>query len=73
MCNEIMRMNPAVFSLVPDRFKIEEMCIKTLRVGTWQVLEDVLDCFKTRNVCEKAMRKSPSSLIDVPDWFVTQH
>ena len=36
------------------------------------MLEAVPDCFKTREVCDKAMRKSPSSLMYVPDWFVTQ-
>ena len=72
MCNEIMRINSGELYLVPDCFKIEETCIKALKVGTWRVPGDVPDCFKTRDVCEKAMRKSPSSFMYVPDWFVTK-
>ena len=72
MCNEIMRINPAVFFLVPDRFKTQEMCIKALKVDTWRVLEDVPDCFKTQDMCDKIVSKCHSSLMYVPDWFVTQ-
>ena len=72
MCNKIMRINPAVFLLVPDRFKKQEMCIKVLRVGMWRVLEDVPDCFKTQDMCDNIVSKCPSSLMYVPGWFVTQ-
>ena len=67
-----MCINSEELYLVPDHFKIEETCIKALKVGPWRVPGDVPDCFKTRDVCEKAMRKSPSLLMYVPDWFVTK-
>ena len=72
-CIEAVDVEPKSLRDVSDQYKTQEMCdIKTLRVGTWQVLEDVPVCFKTRDVCEKAMRKSPTSLVYVLDWFVTQ-
>ena len=70
--NEIMRINLAVLYLVPDHFKIQEMCIKALKVGTWRVLEDVPDCFKTHEMCDKTVGKCPFSLLYAPGWFVTQ-
>ena len=65
--NEIMRINLAVLYLVPDHFKIQEMCIKALKVGTWRVLEDVPDCFKTHEMCDKTVGKCPFSLLYAPD------
>ena len=47
MCEEATRVRPAVFFLIPDCFKTQEMCIRAVKVDPWQ-------------------------LIDVPDWFVIQ-
>ena len=71
MCNHAVRNNPAVFFLVPDRFKTQELCINALEVDPWQ-LNDIPDYFKTQNMCDKAIKDDPSSLQFVPDWFVTQ-
>ena len=38
MCNEIRSVNPAVFFLIPDRFKAQEACIKTVEVDSWPLL-----------------------------------
>ena len=66
-----MRINPAGFFLIPDRFKTQEMCIEGVEVNPWQ-LHYVPGPFKTQEMCDKAVREDPSSLEYVPDWFVTQ-
>ena len=70
MCNEIMGTTPDAFHRIPDHFKTQEMCIKTVEVDPWQ-LEHVTDHFKTQEICNKAVRMDPQ-LLNVPDWFVTQ-
>ena len=71
MCNQAVRNNPAVFFLVSDRFKTQELCIKAFEVDPWQ-LNNILDYLKTQKMCDKAVKDDPSSLQFVPDWFVTQ-
>ena len=42
--------DPLVLRFIPDYFKTQEMCIKALEAGLWEI-KDVLDHFKTqRNV-----------------------
>ena len=65
MFSEAMRVKPATFSLVPDRFKTEEMCNKAVEVDPWQ-LDDVPYHFKTQETCQKAVEVDPSSLQFVP-------
>ena len=38
-----------------------------------EALHHIPDRFKTQNMCEKAVEKSPYMLRFVPDWFVRQH
>ena len=71
MCNEAVCNNPAVFFLVPDCFKTQEMCDEALEVDPWQ-LNNVPYYLKTQKMCDKAVKYDPSSLEFVPDWFVTQ-
>ena len=66
-----MHEEPAVFFLVPDHFKTEEMCIKALEAAIWQ-LKDVPDHFKTQEMCIKAVEVDPWQLGDVPDHIKTQ-
>ena len=47
-----MRDNLAEFFVVPDRFKAQEMCIKTAEVDPWQ-LDNVSDHLKTQQMCDK--------------------
>ena len=68
MCNKAMCKNAAAFSLVPDQFKIQEMCI--LEVDPWH-LGDVSDHFKTQEMCDKEVGDDAFSFQFVPDWFVT--
>ena len=70
MCDEVMHNNPEAFFLIHDRLKTQKMCIKPLEVDPWQ-LEDVSDRFKTQEMCGKAVWDGISSLLCVPDWFVT--
>ena len=42
-----MRINPAGFFLIPDRFKTQELCIEGVEVNPWQ-LHYVPDRFKTQ-------------------------
>ena len=62
---------PAVFFLVPERFKIQEMCIKAVEVDPWQ-LGDVPYHIKAQEMCDKAVWEDPSSLKYVPGWFATR-
>ena len=66
-----MRENPAVFFLILDRFKTQEMYIRAVEVDPLQLI-DVLDHFKTQEMCDDAVWRDPFSLQFVPDWFVTQ-
>ena len=44
MFGEVMRVRPAAFFLIFDRFKTQEMCIIAVEVDPWQ-LHDVPDWF----------------------------
>ena len=61
----------AVFFLVPERFKIQEMCIKAVEVDPWQ-LGDVPYHLKLQEMCDKAVWEDRSSLKYGPDWFATR-
>ena len=71
MCGEAVSNNPAAFFLVPDRFKTQDMCIKTLEVDPWS-LYDIPDNLKRQEMYDKAIKDDPSSLQFVPDSFVTE-
>ena len=71
MCNEAVSNNSAVFFLVPDRFKTEDMCIKAFEADPWSLC-DIPDYLKTQKMYDKAITDYPSSLQFIPDWFVTQ-
>ena len=47
------------------------MCDAAVCMETY-FLANVLNRFKTRKMCDKAVRKEHFSLLFVPDWFVTQ-
>ena len=66
-----MCINPAIFFLIPDRFKIQEMCIKAVEVDPWK-LYYVPDHFKSQKMCDGLVSEDPFSLQYVPDWFVMQ-
>ena len=67
MCNNIMRINPAVFYLIPDHFKTQGMCIKAVAKDPRQ-LYHAPDYFK---MCGATVMEDPWLLNYVPDWFVT--
>ena len=73
MCGEAVSNNPAVFFLVPECFKTQDMCFKTLEVDP-QSLYNIPDNLKTQEqeLYDKAIKDDPSSLQFVPDWFVTE-
>ena len=71
MCEEVMRVRPAAFFLIPDRFKTQEMCNKAVEEGPWW-LEHLPHHLKTEEICNKAVRDHLFSLHFAPDWFVTQ-
>ena len=71
MCNEIMRTIPNAFQLIPDQFKTQEMCSKTVEEDPW-LLRCVPDHFKAKEMCDQAVKEDSSSLQFVPDWFVTR-
>ena len=39
ICDEVVSNNPAVFFLVSDRFKTQDMCIKALEVDPWSAYD----------------------------------
>ena len=64
-----MRMIPEAFHRVPNRFKTQEMCEKTVKADQLG-LKVVLSHLKPTEMYNAAMKEDPSSLIYVPDWFV---
>ena len=72
MCNEAIGNNPLVLFLVPNSFKTRGLCIDALKAGTWRNLGDVSDCFKTQEMCAKAVKDDSSPLQFVPGWSVTR-
>ena len=66
-----MHVRSAIFFLIPDRFKTQEMCIRAVNVDPWH-LHDAPNHFKTQEISDKAARDHLSYLRFVPDWFVTQ-
>ena len=71
MYNEVMRINPAAFFLIPDPFKTQEKCIERVEADPWQ-LHHVPGYFKTQEISYKAVRDDLSFLENVPDWLMTQ-
>ena len=69
MSNTIMRMIPEAFHRVPNRFKTQEMCEKTVKADQLG-LKVVLSHLKPTEMYNAAMKEDPSSLIYVPDCFV---
>ena len=47
------------------------MCIKTVEKEA-ESLEHVLDHFKTREMCKRAIKADLYTLVFCPDWFITQ-
>ena len=43
---------------IPDRLKTKKMCIKAPEENPW-LLEGVPGCFKTQEMCNKAVRMDP--------------
>ena len=58
-----MYKTPEIFFLVPDQHKNYDMCIE---VDPWQ-LHDVPDYFKTKEMCDQAVKHDSYSLRFVPD------
>ena len=56
-----MHIMPAAFSLIPDHFKAQQMCIKAVKVDSWQ-LYDVPDHFKLQKMFYAAVNEDPYSL-----------
>ena len=50
--NEAMRIRRAAFSLLPDHFKTQEMCIKAVEEYPWD-LDNVPDHSKTHKMCKE--------------------
>ena len=71
MCNEIMRTMPNAFHRIPDRFKTQKMCIKTVEVDS-SFLQLVPDHFKMQEIRDKAVKEDSLSFQFVPDSFVTR-
>ena len=56
MCNEVIRNDPALFFLVPDHFKTQEMCNKAVEEDPLQLI-NVPDHFKTQKSVLRQLRK----------------
>ena len=67
----IREMSPPSLACVPDCFKTQEMCIKAVGTGSWQLCH-VPDPFKAQGICDKAVKKCPFHWEYVSDLFVTQ-
>ena len=53
---------------VPDYFRTQEMCERTVEKGSWSLVH-VSDQYKTREMCNKAVKKNPWLLEYVPNNF----
>ena len=63
--------DPLVLRFIPDCFKTQEMCIKALEAGLWE-LKDVPDHFKTQGMRDDAVQRSPFYLEYVSDHLKMQ-
>ena len=66
-----MHTRPEAFHRIPDCFKTQELCIKTVEADPSN-LGNVPDYFQTQEMCDKVLEEEPSSLIYVTNWFVKQ-
>ena len=71
MYNEVVRNNSYALRHVPDHFKTQQMCERTVEIVSWS-LAYVPDHFKTQQMCERAVEKDLCLPEYVPNWFVTQ-
>ena len=71
MCNTAVRIIPAVFFNIPDRFKTQETCTKAVVEDSLN-LRHFLDHFNTQEMCIKAVEEDPGQLRCVPDQYKTQ-
>ena len=65
-----MRTMPGAFHHIPNRFKMQEMCLKAAEADSSN-LGNVPDHFKIQ-MRDVAVRDDPSSLIYIPNCFVRQ-
>ena len=56
MCEKPVEVEPGTLKFVPDRFNTHFLSFKAVEAAPWQ-LDDVLDHFKTRKMCNDAVRK----------------
>ena len=64
ICNEAVRIKTALLGYVPDRLTTKEMCSEALGVGPWRL--------KRGEMYNVMVVEGVSSMVCVPDWFVTQ-
>ena len=71
MCNTAVRIIPAVFFNIPDRFKTQETFTKAVVEDSLN-LRHFLDHFNKQEMCIKAAEEDPGQLRYVPDQYKTQ-
>ena len=71
MCIKAVEVDPSCLQLVPDHFKIKEMCNKAAYDCPW-MFGDIPDHLKTREVCNEAVGWHLCLLDHIPDWVMTQ-
>ena len=71
MCEEAAWIELCFLAFVPNRFKVEGLCIKTLRRNSY-AFDCVPDNLKTQKICNEAMRENPAAYFLVSDYFKTQ-
>ena len=69
--DEAVYIGGCPLAYVPDHFKTQGMCIKTVAVDLWQFW-NVPDHFKTKKMCERAVEDEPYTLKFVPDHLKTK-
>ena len=62
MCSKVMHIKMAyIFPLIPDRFKIQKMCIKAVEKDPCSLVYGP-NHFKTKNICDASVSEDSFSL-----------
>ena len=71
MCKHVAKKLPYPLRFVPDQYKTQQMCDRTI-LENGVILKSVPDCYKNQDVCYKAVDNYPHALELFPECFMTQ-
>ena len=61
MCKHAVKKLPFLIRYVPDQYKTQHICVKTI-LENGRTLNVVPDCYKNQQLCDKAVDNYPHAL-----------